>query len=99
MTALSNVTANANENENAVSRVQVWLNGIVEAFGHRNCEPPINAADRPSPLCSLSIRFTIHGKLQYSLGVDTNQAVFISASSSFLAKSCFFNRASTSAGR
>jgi hypothetical protein len=43
MTVLLNVTANASENENAV--VQVWLNGIVEAFDDGSCELPIEAAD------------------------------------------------------
>ena len=43
MTALSNVTASANENENAVSRdVQMWLSGIVEAFDDRSGKSPIS---------------------------------------------------------
>ena len=97
------------ENENVVSRVLVWLNGIVEAFDDRNCKLPIKTADHSTPraiqaspksggttaIYALQLIF----RLQYSPEVDNNHAVFISASSSFLAKSCFFNRASTSAGR
>ena len=42
-----------------------------------------------------------NSRLSYSTApkIDANHAVFISVSSSFLAKSCFFNRASTSTGR
>jgi hypothetical protein len=50
MTVLLNVTANASENENAVFLVQVWLNGIVEAFDDGSCELPIEAADHFHPL-------------------------------------------------
>ena len=62
MTALSNVTANASESENAVSGVQVWLNGIVEAFcGGKS---PIKAAyHHPGDfkVRRMATRFTIHG--------------------------------------
>jgi hypothetical protein len=54
MTVLLSVTANASENENAVFLVQVWLNGIVEAFDDRSCELPIEAADHLSPSSALS---------------------------------------------
>ena len=69
MTALLNATANESESENAVFLVQVWLNGIVEAFDG-NCELPIKAADHFHPLPALSkqtprgvmaICFTTHG--------------------------------------
>jgi hypothetical protein len=46
MTVLSIPTANASENGNVASRVQVWLNEIVEAFGDGNCERPIKAVVR-----------------------------------------------------
>ena len=106
MTVLSNVTASASENENVVFRVLMWLNGIVEAFDDRNGQ----AADQSRPLHhsgqskirrDMQRRYALQlmVNLQYSPKVDTNHAVFISVSSSFLAKSCFFNRASTSAGR
>ena len=50
MTGLLNVTANVSENEGAVFLVQVWLNGIVEAFDDGNCELPIKTANHFHPL-------------------------------------------------
>lgn len=48
MTVLSNVS----ENENAVSRVQVWLNGIVEAFVDGN----LRVADHVDHALSVTLR-------------------------------------------
>ena len=60
MTLLSN----ASENENAACRVQVWLNGIVEAFRDQSCEPPINYSPRSDGRYQYLLQSTI--KLQYS---------------------------------
>lgn len=64
------VPSNVSENENAVFRVQVWLNGIVEAFDDGNREMPIKPQITHTFSGKLwqgiegvtSIRFTTHGQ-------------------------------------
>ena len=68
MTVLLNATANVSENEGAVFLVQVWLNGIVEAFDDGNCELPIKAADHSRP-CTFQVNSTVqrdNGDMFYS---------------------------------